>query len=82
MPEARFSFVPLSKGSNAIPKESDRAELDRLGLIIAEAFHVTTGQPRDKIREDMDGKLSLDAKGAVVYGLVDAVIDKQKGGGP
>jgi ATP-dependent Clp protease protease subunit len=52
-------------------------EIQRLKYRLLDIFQEHTGQPRDIIERDMDRDNFFDAKQAVEYGLIDAVLERK-----
>ena len=73
-PSAQFEFVPLKVADNESPSLEQVQELLRSQNLITRAFHEVTGQPLQRIEEDMQKYLKLSAEEAVAYGIIDAIV--------
>ena len=70
---------PSGSGQGTLPDLAVQAkEIARLRATMEEVLAQHTGQPVDRLREDTDRDLILDAPGAVRYGIADTVLASRK----
>lgn len=70
---------PSGGGQGTLPDLAVQAkEIVRLRSQMEEVLAHHTGQSVERLREDTDRDLILDAEGAVAYGLADAVLESRK----
>jgi len=76
LPHARFQMTATRIGTGATPTKAEavRAELLRMEELIVSRLAEDTGQPREKVRADMNSELFLDAYRAKEYGLIDEIV--------
>lgn len=70
--DIRCTFVPVTAGKAT---SKSQAHLDKTSQIVIQKLALDTGQNKDTIAEDMESWLTLDAGQAVVYGLIDVVVE-------
>jgi ATP-dependent Clp protease protease subunit len=73
-PSAQFEFALLKVANNESPSLEQVQELLRSQNLITRAFHEVTGQPLQRIEEDMQNHLKLSAEEAIAYGIIDAIV--------
>lgn len=73
LPSAQFEFVALKEADDS-PSLEQVQELLRLQNLIVRAFHEVTGQPLERLEEDMQNHLRLTAEEAMAYGIIDAIV--------
>ena len=80
LPNARVILhQPSGQGQGTLPDLAVQAkEIARLRATMEAVLARHTGQEVDRLREDTDRDLILDAEGAVAYGLADAVLESRK----
>ena len=80
LPNARVILhQPSGQGQGTLPDLAVQAkEIGRLRATMEAVLAHHTGQQVDRLREDTDRDLILDAEGAVAYGLADAVLESRK----
>lgn len=70
---------PSGGGQGTLPDLAVQAkEIVRLRSQMEDVLAHHTGQTVERLREDTDRDLILDAEGAVAYGLADAVLESRK----
>ncbi len=70
---------PSGGGQGTLPDLAVQAkEIVRLRATMEEVLARHTGQSLERLREDTDRDLILDAEGAVAYGLADTVLESRK----
>ena len=75
VPEAAFGLVPLRRhGSELRPCDED-PEMGYIEKLVAVRLEEDTGQEISVVRRDMRAALTLDAKGALSYGLIDGIVN-------
>lgn len=72
LPHAQFQMTKL-RASRQISDEI-RSELERMEELTISRLAEFSGQPKDKVRSDLRGELSLNAHDARTYGLIDEII--------
>jgi ATP-dependent Clp protease protease subunit len=75
LPHAQFQMTKL-RASRQISDEI-RSELERMEELTVSRLAEFSGQPKDKVRSDLQDELSLDAHAARSYGLIDDIIKVQ-----
>lgn len=80
LPRARVILhQPSGGGQGTLPDLAVQAkEIVRLRATMEEVLARHTGQSLERLREDTDRDLILDAEGAVAYGLADTVLASRK----
>jgi ATP-dependent Clp protease protease subunit len=80
LPHARVVLhQPSGGGQGTLPDLALQAkEIVRLRAEMERILVHHTGQPVERLREDTERDLVLDAEDAVAYGLADAVLDSRK----
>jgi len=80
LPRARVILhQPSGSGQGTLPDLAVQAkEIARLRATMEEVLVEHTGQTLERLREDTDRDLILDAPGAVAYGLADSVLVSRK----
>lgn len=77
LPHARIMLPPILRSSDIGLKATsnkDGTELERMRNLIAKTLAEDTGQPAEKIHEDMSHNLVMDAQAAREYGIIDQII--------
>jgi len=70
---------PSGGGQGTLPDLAVQAkEIVRLRATMEDVLARHTGQSLERLREDTDRDLILDAEGAVAYGLADTVLASRK----
>ena len=75
LPEAVFGLVPLSMNGRELSSRDEERQIGYLEKLIANRMAEDTGHDTSVVRRDMRAALTLDANGALNYGLIDRIVN-------
>jgi ATP-dependent Clp protease protease subunit len=77
LPNARIMIHSIRGGTQGIHQDMKNQveEMTRLNERLAEILSENTGQPLDRVKQDMVSDHFMDAKAALEYGIIDGIIN-------
>jgi ATP-dependent Clp protease protease subunit len=75
IPEAVFGLVPLRMSGRVPGARDEDPEIGYIEKLVADRLAEDTGQEISVVRRDMRAALTLDAKRALNYGLIDGIVN-------
>lgn len=75
LPDAVFGLVPLSRHGHKLSPRNEEPPIGYIEKLVAHKLAEDTGQETSVVRRHMRAALTLDANGALDYGLIDRIVN-------